>query len=123
MRFNAPRPPDRKTVSNSAPPDGETKLPEVLNVSSPLSRNIGDHSGSDEYPSALAVSIPNSSMYLLTATPFILSVAWVGLIHVDVKPRPASMLARPHVALPDTLINESVPVVPVVNLRPLVAAS
>ena len=38
-------------------------------------------------------------------------------------PRPASMLAKPQVALPETLINESVPVVPVVMTRPLASAS
>ena len=36
-----------------------------------------------------------------------------------VVPRPEPMLAKPQVADPDTLINESVPVVPEVKTNPL----
>ena len=102
---------------------GDTKLPDVSKVNSPLSRKIGDHSGKVENPSALAVSTPNSSMYFCTATLFTMSADWDGLIQVVVVPRPELMFASPHVALPDTLINESVPVLPVVKTRPLLSAS
>ena len=54
-------------------------------------------------------------MYLATPTPLEKSVNWVGLIQVDVAPRPASTLAKPQLELPDTLMNELVPAVPVVK--------
>ena len=51
-------------------------------------------------------------MYLFADTPFTESADWEGLIHVVVVPRPDPMLAKPHVAEPETLMKESVPVVP-----------
>ena len=62
-------------------------------------------------------------MYCATATPLTTWVYCVGLIQLDVAPRPPSTLAKPHWLSPDTLIKELVEAVPVVNFKLLVAVS
>ena len=62
-------------------------------------------------------------MYLFTETPFTVSADWEGLIQVVVVPRPDPMFAKPQVAEPETLMKESVPVVPEVKTKPFVVAS
>ena len=84
---------------------------------------MGDQAGKVVKPSPLVVSLPAPSMYLGCKAPDTTSLCCVGLIQVEVVPRPASTFSRPQLELPEILMKESEPLVPVVNTNLLLMAS